>query len=585
MRETKLVTAPRTIKGINDAARTVEHVITARVVDSEGDVVIPRGGRFDNYLKNPVVFFNHKSVTDPPIGKCLALDVSDDEIVATTKFAGDDQAHPQAETVWRLYRDGFLRAFSIGFAIEGIGSERLPGQRGRTISKWELFEYSAVGVPANPAALLRAAKAYELAPGATERDLHDAIVGGGGRKYWTVAAEHIFKTQEEHVPKNSNEMNLTETLDVLATKLAPMIAERIQGGDSHPVIRDMRGNVMALGGGEWKNPLLGGGAPAIIHSRGEAPYSFVKALRSLVMNDPRLAPYERAVSEKMAEIGYQVSAGNSMVVPLSSDMWQTPGHEPAAEALGIELKQSFAPTAKAMDAVDDTAGGSLVALPAQGELLEVLRPQLVSTAIGAQQISLPPQGAMHWPRGMSDPDFEWLPPNATISDSQPTTAPMTMAAKRAGGLVKIPNDLLRYSPQAEPMVRRGLGEGLARIEDVALLEGQGGSIQPLGLLRYPRSADDTPTADMVTLHNAGTTGNDGDTFEGEDPLTMIALVEEAPDAQGPTAFIMRPTMFAALANRRVDSGGGPGTGPFLFQTSRGDLTLGVRKQLSGYPVQ
>jgi hypothetical protein len=58
-----------------------------------------------------------------------------------------------AEEIFQLYKEGFMRAFSVGFIpkewTDGDG-EKVPR---RTYTKWELLEYSAVPVPANPDAL------------------------------------------------------------------------------------------------------------------------------------------------------------------------------------------------------------------------------------------------------------------------------------------------------------------------------------------------------------------------------------------------------------------------------------------------
>ena len=94
---------------------------------------------------------NHRSISDPPIARCLALDVSDTEIVATTQFAGAAQGHDQAETIFRLYRDGFMRGWSMGFLVDAVGTQRFDArQTGRTILEWTLLEYSAVGIFKGP---------------------------------------------------------------------------------------------------------------------------------------------------------------------------------------------------------------------------------------------------------------------------------------------------------------------------------------------------------------------------------------------------------------------------------------------------
>jgi phage head maturation protease len=135
-------------------AMTLVSVITTIDPDRAGDVVVPHGLRNrDEYLKNPVVLWAHNRFTLPPIGTCRRLDVNLDRIVAETKFA---QGVAFAEDLFRLYEQGVLRGWSIGFVPlevaprEGAGDA---GRRGLRVEAWNLLEYSAVPVPENPGAL------------------------------------------------------------------------------------------------------------------------------------------------------------------------------------------------------------------------------------------------------------------------------------------------------------------------------------------------------------------------------------------------------------------------------------------------
>jgi len=173
-----------------------------------------------------------------------------------------------------------------------------------------------------------------------------------------------------------------------------------------------------------------------------------------------------------------------------------------------------------------------------------------------------------------------------IPDSAPTTGSLLLTAKKAGGLVYLPNELVRYSAGlAEAVVRDALIAKAALTEDLAYLEGSGGSGVPLGLLNMARSANDTPTPDRVTLHTAKVTSASGDTFDPSDVAKMLGLVEEAPDPAGATAWIMRPLFFANVANKRADAiYTGDGAGPFLFQVPRAELGAPIGKVLAGVPV-
>lgn len=131
-----------------DASKMVlRSVITSIDPDRAGDVVNPLGIRnAEEFLMNPVVLWAHNRSAVPPIGTCQWLDVQPRRIVAETKFA---QNVPFAEDVFRLYEQGVLRGWSIGF-LPRIVKPQLKGAR---VEAWDLLEYSAVPIPENPGAL------------------------------------------------------------------------------------------------------------------------------------------------------------------------------------------------------------------------------------------------------------------------------------------------------------------------------------------------------------------------------------------------------------------------------------------------
>lgn len=137
---------------IDPANMMVRSIITSREPDRGGDIVLPGGLRNrDEYLKNPVVLWAHQR-SIPPIGICQSLDVHPDRIIAETRFAASS---PLAADVFRLYAEGILRGWSIGFLPVKTTPIRGGGMR---VDQWDLLEYSAVPVPENPAALTMAVR-------------------------------------------------------------------------------------------------------------------------------------------------------------------------------------------------------------------------------------------------------------------------------------------------------------------------------------------------------------------------------------------------------------------------------------------
>jgi hypothetical protein len=132
---------------IDPAKMLIRSVITTMEADRAGDIVIPSGLlNAEDYLLNPVVLWAHDRQRVPPIGACEWLDVQPRRVVAETRFAQDVRF---AEDVFKLYEQGVLRGWSIGFLPRRV----TPILNGRRIDKWELLEYSAVPIPENPGAL------------------------------------------------------------------------------------------------------------------------------------------------------------------------------------------------------------------------------------------------------------------------------------------------------------------------------------------------------------------------------------------------------------------------------------------------
>jgi phage head maturation protease len=144
--------AGQTLK-VDPSAMLVRSVISTPIPDRAGDVMLPGGLRnAEEFLRNPVVLWAHQR-TLPPIGTCERLVIEPDRIIAETKFSASSAF---AQDVFKLYAEGVLRGWSIGFVpvrAHPIQPTRDNPQSGTSYSLWDLLEYSAVPVPENPEAL------------------------------------------------------------------------------------------------------------------------------------------------------------------------------------------------------------------------------------------------------------------------------------------------------------------------------------------------------------------------------------------------------------------------------------------------
>jgi len=165
------------IKSVEDGS--IEVTISTKAKDRYGDIVEPKGCIFENFLNNPVVTFAH-DYHSIPIGKAEGITINDEEVLSKVRFA-PGEVNPIAPYVKNAYEQGFMRAWSVGFSpIEKepiIGEDGV--QTGWRYTKWELLEFSAVPIPANPETgthlkgLLKKVEKYEKEEYQEEEEVDD----------------------------------------------------------------------------------------------------------------------------------------------------------------------------------------------------------------------------------------------------------------------------------------------------------------------------------------------------------------------------------------------------------------------------
>jgi HK97 family phage prohead protease len=160
--------------------------------DRDGDVLVAKGWKLQNFKKNPVFLWAH-DYRRPPIGKAAEAVVEDNKLQIKVEFVPAD-VDAFAEQVYQLYKQGFMKTVSVGFMAykveeltEDDKKQRPEMQWGRRMSA-ELLELSAVPVPANPMALMQRGFADVMAKGLSINEpeappqLHPAlkIIGADG---------------------------------------------------------------------------------------------------------------------------------------------------------------------------------------------------------------------------------------------------------------------------------------------------------------------------------------------------------------------------------------------------------------------
>jgi hypothetical protein len=156
--------APVPAAGEAEGDRLLRFIISSERTDRYGDIVTQAGRDTSTY--HDVVLWAHDygffSPPAPPIAKNLRLEpaTTADGFAATAavaKFAGRDQGHELAETIFLLARDGFPLDASIGFEPVEWTEDR----GGYTFLRWNLIEWSVCPIGANTDARKLAAYSAE----------------------------------------------------------------------------------------------------------------------------------------------------------------------------------------------------------------------------------------------------------------------------------------------------------------------------------------------------------------------------------------------------------------------------------------
>lgn len=227
-----------------------------------------------------------------------------------------------------------------------------------------------------------------------------------------------------------------------------------------------------------------------------------------------------------------------------------------------------------MSYTDTSIGGAFVPPPAFGELIDLLRNVDALMRAGANVQALPPQG-IAFPRLTSPTTGYWLGEKQDATASIPGTGILKLLPHKAVCLVTLPNELLRYGTvSGEAIVRTDITKTLSLTLDLALIDGQGGGIKPLGLLN-------TVGVGVVT---PATVATDGNTLAPGDIYKFLSTVFG--NNSEFTGFILRPDLFLQFMMSRSSVYNGSTTaalGDFLFSQMR-DLGMGVSSQIAGYPA-
>jgi len=168
-------------KTINLDERTIDFVLSTADIDRYGEIVEPSAfrGSLPQFMRNPAFPFGHwyeaSGDQTPTLGHWRDVRITEGALVGTAWF----KPRGLGEQVWLDYVEGNLTSVSVAFLTRAWEMREVPidgvQRRVRVFTEVDLLEVSAVLIPANPKARLRAAHYTPPAPGSSPA----ATVPGG----------------------------------------------------------------------------------------------------------------------------------------------------------------------------------------------------------------------------------------------------------------------------------------------------------------------------------------------------------------------------------------------------------------------
>jgi len=129
-----------------------EVVISTSGVNCYGGRVLTSGGDLTQYMRNPVLYYNHERY-NRPIGTVENIRIDGDRIIGTPNFDRIGELSKEIADKWEA---GTLKMASAGLDIveQSDAKELLqPGQTRMTVTKWKLVEVSIVDIGGNDDAI------------------------------------------------------------------------------------------------------------------------------------------------------------------------------------------------------------------------------------------------------------------------------------------------------------------------------------------------------------------------------------------------------------------------------------------------
>lgn len=132
--------------------RSIRVVASSAAIDSY-DEIVEQSWILDRFMANPVILWAHMS-RDLPLGYASDIGVVNGNLEMTINFV-DEKANPKAPQVYESYKQGSMKAVSVGFYPRDVRMEVRDGREVFVLANNVLLECSCTPIGANPEALAK----------------------------------------------------------------------------------------------------------------------------------------------------------------------------------------------------------------------------------------------------------------------------------------------------------------------------------------------------------------------------------------------------------------------------------------------
>ena len=273
--------------------------------------------------------------------------------------------------------------------------------------------------------------------------------------------------------------------------------------------------------------------------------------------DTRIADLEVRMNPRFGKIpGLEEEAKNfsffRAVKAIITNDWSNAGFE----------REVFAETRKrAMSVGEDTSMGYFVPGEILAGYIELLRAELVVAKLGATVLSDLKGVPIQIPKLTGGPSGYWVTENTAPTESTLTTGQVNLSPKKVGALVKLSNELLKWSnPSVEGIIREQLFMEIAETIDKAALRGSGDNFEPCGIAN-------------VSGINTVTIGENGGAPTFDLLYDMQYALQEDNAYRGNLGYVFHPAIRRRLIKQKVAQYSGDTGGDYIITPMVSDQQL------------